>query len=58
MIVIGIFVLLGAMIGVDVALWPWDEPMSMLWPAAIGSILGFFAGVGIVWTVRQVESLS
>jgi hypothetical protein len=58
LIVIGIFVLLGAMIGADVSLWPWDEPLSFLWPLAIGTSIGFVVGIAIVWRVRHAEGLS
>ena len=55
LIVIGIFVLAGALIGVDIAMWPWKEPISLPVPTTLGSIIGFIAGVFIVWAVRQAE---
>jgi hypothetical protein len=57
LIVIGIFALAGGMIGADIALWPWDEPVSLPIPITVGLIAGFIAGVFIVWVVRQVEEL-
>ena len=53
-----VFALAGAMIGVDFALWPWNESISMPIPVTIGLILGFLTGVFIVWAVRQVEEIS
>lgn len=58
MIVMGIFTLLGAMIGVDISLWPWDSPVSMTFTVCVGTGLGFFLGVAVVWTVRQTEDLN
>jgi hypothetical protein len=58
LIVVGIWALAGALIGVDIALWPWDPPVSIPLPTVAGLIGGFFAGVFIVWAVRQVEELN
>jgi hypothetical protein len=58
LVVIGIYALAGALIGADIALWPWDSPVSLPVPTGIGLIAGFFAGLFIVWVVRQVEELS
>jgi hypothetical protein len=58
LIVIGIFALAGGLIGADIALYPWDQPISLLIPVTLGVILGFFTGVFIVWAVRQVEELN
>jgi hypothetical protein len=55
LIVMSIFALAGGFIGADIALWPWDEPLSMPIPVTLGSILGFLAGAFIVWMVRQSE---
>lgn len=57
LIVIGIFALAGGLIGVDVALYPWDEPISFPLPTLLGLILGFITGLVIVWRVRQAEQL-
>jgi hypothetical protein len=57
LIVIGIFALAGGLIGADIALWPWDEPISLPIPVTVGAIAGLVAGVLIVWVVRQVEDL-
>ncbi len=54
----GIFALAGGLIGADIALWPWDEPVSLPIPVTIGSVIGFLAGVFTVWVVRQVEELN
>jgi hypothetical protein len=58
LIVMGIFALAGGLIGADIALWPWDEPVSLPIPVTIGSVIGFLAGVFTVWVVRQVEELN
>jgi hypothetical protein len=58
LIVIGIFALAGAIIGADIALWPWDEPISLPIPTTLGLIAGLLAGLLIVWAVRQVEELT
>jgi hypothetical protein len=57
LIVIGIFALAGGLIGLDVGLWPWDEPISVPIPIIVGSIAGFLTGILIVWAVRQVEEV-
>jgi hypothetical protein len=54
--VIGIFALAGGLIGADIALFPWDEPMSLPIPVTIGLLVGFFTGVFIAWGVRRVEA--
>jgi hypothetical protein len=58
LIVIGIFALAGGLIGADIALYPWDQPISLLISVTLGVIIGFFTGVFIVWAVRQVEELN
>jgi len=58
LIVIGIFALAGGLIGADIALYPWDQPISLFISVTIGVIFGFFTGVFIVWAVRQVEELN
>ena len=55
MTVIGVFSLAGALIGADVALFPWDDPIRFPVPVTVGLILGFLTGLFIVWVVRQVE---
>jgi len=57
LIVIGIFTLAGGLIGADIALFPWDQPISLPIPVTLGTIVGFFTGVFIVWAIRQVEDL-
>jgi hypothetical protein len=58
LIVVAIWALAGALIGADVALWPWDQPVSVPLPTGLGLVAGFLAGVFIVWAVRQVEELN
>ena len=55
LIVIGIFALAGALVGVDIALYPWEDPVSIPLPTVLGLIIGFITGVYIVWRVRQSE---
>jgi hypothetical protein len=56
-IVIGVYGLAGGLIGADVALWPWDVPMSLPIAVSIGAIVGFLAGVFIVWAIRHAEDI-
>jgi hypothetical protein len=56
--VIGVFTLAGALVGADIALFPWDDPISLPIPVTIGLIVGFLSGAFIVWTIRQVEQLN
>ena len=58
MTVIGVFTLAGALVGADIALFPWDDPISLPIPVTIGLIVGFLSGAFIVWTIRQVEQLN
>jgi hypothetical protein len=58
LIVITIFTLLGAVIGTDIALWPWDESVSLPLFLFLGIAVGLIAGVGIVWRIRQAEDLT
>jgi len=53
----GVFALAGGLIGADVALFPWDNPISMPVPVAIGTVVGFLSGAIITWTIRQMEGL-
>jgi len=55
--VIVVFTLAGAIIGGDIALWPWDEPIPFRIPVATGLLTGLLAGVFIAWVVRQVDEL-
>jgi NhaP-type Na+/H+ or K+/H+ antiporter len=57
LIVIGIFSLAGALVGADIALWPWEDPISLPIPTVVGLIVGFLSGVLIVWAIRRVEEL-
>ena len=54
-VVIAIYTLAGGLIGVDIALWPWDQPVSFQVPTAIGAVAGLLAGIIIVWVVRRAE---
>jgi hypothetical protein len=56
-IVIGVYGLAGGLIGADVALWPWDTPLSLPVPVTIGIITGLLVGVIIVWAVRHAEDI-
>lgn len=56
-VVIGVFTLAGGLIGGDVALWPWSQPMSFEIPVAVGLLSGFLAGAFIAWAIREVEVL-
>ena len=56
--VIGLFTLAGGIIGFDIGIWPWDDPMGLTLPVVIGVIAGFLVGVFIVWAVRQFESVT
>jgi len=56
--VIGVFTLAGGLFGADIALFPWDVPVALPLPVTLGSIVGFLAGVLIVWIVRQVEEIN
>ena len=57
LIVVGIYTLAGGLIGADIALWPWDDPISLSNLTTLGATGGFIAGVLIVWVVREVEAL-
>jgi hypothetical protein len=56
--VIIVFTLAGGLIGVDIALWPWDTPISTTIPVIAGLLTGVLAGIFIAWFVRQLEELS
>ena len=55
--VIIVFTLAGTLIGGDIALWPWDEPISHTIPVIAGFLTGGLAGVIIAWFVRQTQEL-
>jgi hypothetical protein len=50
-----VFSLAGGLIGADIALWPWDVPVSLPVPTMAGVIAGLITGVLIVWVVRRSE---
>ena len=55
--VVFVFTLAGALVGGDIALWPWDEPIPFNIPVATGLLTGLLIGVFIAWVLRQVEEL-
>jgi len=55
--VIGVFGLAGGLIGADVALYPWDNPVSLPMSITIGTVVGLLSGAFITWTIRQMEGL-
>ena len=56
--VIIVFSLAGGLIGGDIALWPWDEPISHTIPVVAGVLTGFLVGVFLAWFVGQMQELS
>ena len=56
--VVILFTLAGGLIGADIALWPWDEMISMKIPVITGLLTGLLVGSFIAWIVRQLEELS
>jgi hypothetical protein len=53
----GIFSLAGGCIGADIALWPWNDVVSLTLPVTLGMIAGFITGVLVVWVVRELEGV-
>jgi hypothetical protein len=55
--VVIVFAIAGGLIGGDIALWLWDEPVSMMIAIGTGLVTGGVAGRIIAWFVRQMGDL-
>ena len=55
--VVIVFALAGGLVGADIALWPWDGQISILYSVITGLLTGGFAGGFIAWFIGQMDEL-
>jgi len=58
LIVLGIYTLAGALVGLAMAMWPGGDTSALTAPLAIGTLAGFVVGILIVWFVRESEGVT